>query len=197
MKEMDDHGNVSEPDSSHADEQPHTLPHPELSIGLAEMHNGSNLSLSEVRKVDDGVVIVRHLRWVMQKHKRDMLELKGSIESLKDAKQTLEDHIVFQFSTASTYNYGRGRGNLRAVNAEGDSGPQSNLKGIASRSSSLDSSHVQHREELLPDPTERAQVILASKYFVSPYVDPLVYRQDMKNSMVEVYEELKKDEWVR
>ncbi|EOY16795.1 Uncharacterized protein TCM_035676 [Theobroma cacao] len=56
----------------------------------------SSQQLSKMRKVNDGVITVHQLRWVMRKHRRDMLELKGSIQSLKDAIQTLEDRIIGQ-----------------------------------------------------------------------------------------------------
>ncbi|EOY21072.1 Uncharacterized protein TCM_012387 [Theobroma cacao] len=67
MEEGDDHGNLT-----------NAMTAPQRLTGLIQMHS----------------VIACQLRWAMRKHTRDMLELKASIQSLKDAMQTFKDCIV-------------------------------------------------------------------------------------------------------
>ncbi|EOY26308.1 Uncharacterized protein TCM_027788 [Theobroma cacao] len=65
------------------------------------------------------------------------------------------------------------------------------------RLSSPESSAVHYDAAEISDPTEWARLKMASKYMASPFVDPLVTRQDMRDKIVEDYEAFKKEESAR
>ncbi|EOY13839.1 Uncharacterized protein TCM_032496 [Theobroma cacao] len=203
--------------------------------------------LTHSTRVNDGVVTKRQLRRIMRRHKKDMLELKASIESLTlamqiehhdDADDVQHDepgaHIHHDVINADGENVPHvddvlndvvatdvtlqlvdaegdhvlevdavvevveGRdGNLASVHAKGDHISHSTPQSSASRVLSPELSDVHYREALNLNPTKRARVKMSSKYMANSYVDPLVSRRDLKNSMVEAYEAFKKDECAR
>ncbi|EOY16474.1 Uncharacterized protein TCM_035241 [Theobroma cacao] len=59
-----------------------------------QTHTTNEPSLTHLTRVNDGVVTKRQLRRIMHRHKKDMSELKASIQSLTLAMQTFEDRVV-------------------------------------------------------------------------------------------------------
>ncbi|EOY13809.1 Uncharacterized protein TCM_032459 [Theobroma cacao] len=84
-----------------------------------------------------------------------------------------------------------GDGNLASVEAEGDHVPQADAV-VEATAGTL---HQFRLKKTISNSTGTGQ--MANKYMASPYVNPLVSLQDLKNSMVEAYEVFKKDECVR
>ncbi|EOY31975.1 Uncharacterized protein TCM_039345 [Theobroma cacao] len=106
------------------------------------------------------------------------------------------DNIVAGDVTLQSVAMG-GDGHFASVQAERDHVPQSTPKGNVLQLSSPKLFDVHNREALISDPTELAQVKMASKYMARSYVDLLVSRRDLKNLMVKAYLAFKKDEHAR
>ncbi|EOY30974.1 Uncharacterized protein TCM_038014 [Theobroma cacao] len=88
MEESDNHGNGSEKSLDHAT----TTPQP--SIGPFQTHSANEESLTHSTRVNDGVVTKGQLQRIMHRYKKDMSELKASIQSLTLTMQTSEDRVI-------------------------------------------------------------------------------------------------------
>ncbi|EOY20447.1 Uncharacterized protein TCM_046044 [Theobroma cacao] len=83
IEKADDHGNLTE-----------VMTAPQPSTDSAQTHNANKPLLTHSTRVNDSVVTKRQLRRIMRKHKKDMLVLKASIQSLTLAMQTFKDRII-------------------------------------------------------------------------------------------------------
>lgn len=67
---------------------------PQPLTGPAQTHSGNKPLLTHSTRVNVGVVTKRQLRRIIHRHKKDMSELKVSIQSLTLAMQMFEDRVI-------------------------------------------------------------------------------------------------------